>query len=264
MSLRDFLPKGFPFSHPAEQREYFFGLDIGFSEVVASVWGVSGKNLEIINVARAPYSDVEEILDASNQALDEALQDFTPEPKKILFGVPDNWLQDDNLKDEYLDLLKKLVKGLDVTPLAYVSTTHALTHLIQKQTGIPPTIILVEVTDPLSVTVVKAGKILGTKLVKRGGSLPEDIEKTLSHFSVEVLPSKIALFGLSESQAEKFKDELLSYNWMDSLPFLHLPKVEILENDIGIKAISLAGASEINPDINYQPIDLAKKEFLSG
>lgn len=267
MSLIDLLPKNLPFGKEAPEAEYYFAINVLPKEVVGTVWGIEGKSLRIINSSSSPYEGHEDLTDACNKVLDEALGDFQPEPTKILFGVPDSWLLDDNLKDEYLNLLKHLVKELDVTPMAYVSTTHAICHLLQKQTGVPSTAILVNLTDPLVVTVVKAGKIIGTKSAKRTEDLPQDIEKVLMGFSgVEVLPSKIALFGGSPDSLEKYKDELISFNWMSNLPFLHLPKVEVLEDGVGIKAVSLAGASEINPDVIYslddQPL-VEKKPLIS-
>lgn len=253
MNLKDYLPKVPLLTKDQEKREYFFALNIDSNEVEASVWGIEGKTLQIINIARSSYSTEEELIQSANMALDEALGAFEPEPTKILFGVPGSWLQDDNLKEVESSLLKKMVKELDVNPMAYVSVTHALTHLLQKISGIPATTILVGINDPLVVTVVKAGKIIGTKAAKRGNNLAEDVEKILAGFSgVEVLPSKISLYG-TRGDLDKLRDELTSYNWMSNLPFLHLPKVEVLEDDIPIKAISLAGASEVLPDVTYSP-----------
>lgn len=273
MNFKDLLPKNLPFKE-APQKEYYFAINISPKEVVGVVWGIEAKSLKVINSATASYEDQEGLAQACNQVLDEALGSFQPEPTKILFGVPDNWLIDENLKDEYLNLLKHLVKELDVEPMAYVSTTHAICHLLQKQTGVPSTAILIDTAgpvddtlSPLRVTVVKAGKIIGTKSAKRTEDLPQDIEKVLMSFSgVEVLPSKIALYGSDQASLNKYKDELTSFNWMNNLPFLHLPKVETLEDGIGIKAISLAGATEIEPDVIYGDIDLpkgAKKPLVS-
>jgi hypothetical protein len=263
MNLKEYLPKVPFLTKDQEVREYYFALNIGNDTVEASVWGIEGKNLQIISLAKSTYSSPEELIQSSNMALDEALGAFQPEPTQILFGVPDSWLQDDNLKEEQGALLKKMVKELDVSPMAYVSTTHALTHLLQKLSGVPATTILVGVGDPVIVTVVKAGKITGTKVSKRGENLAEDLERVLMSFTgLEVLPSKISLYGSDSSKLDKLKDELTSYNWMANLPFLHLPKVEILEDDISIKAISLAGASEIDPEVVYQPQKVSSTDSI--
>lgn len=252
MNFKDLLPKSLPFSKPKEDFEYFFALNITQDLVEGSVWGIEGNKLVIINSASHKYESEDDLVKAANFALDEALADFQPEPTKVLFGVPDAWLQDDDLKPEYLRLLRKMVKELDVEPMAYVSTTHALSHMLQKQQGgTPITAILVEAVDPLVVTVIKGGKILGSKREKRTADLPNDIEKALASFSdVEVLPSKIIIFG--PGNIVKYKEELVGFSWLSQLPFLHLPKIETLDLGDTLKSLCLAGASELNPHIDYR------------
>lgn len=249
MNVIDNLSRFFPSFGRSTQIEYYFALRIDYNKVEAAIWGVSGKRLEIINSAQAEYGDEEGLTKAANIALDEALADFAPEPEKILFGVPDSWLQDENLKPEYLKRLKDMVGELGVTPMAYVSTTQAISHLLQKKHGVPLTAVLVQVSDPLIVSVIKAGKVIGTKVQKRSGNLPEDIEKTLLGFGdVEVLPSKILLYG---GQMGQFKDELSSFSWMSQLPFLHLPKIDQLDVNTALLSICLAGGAEINSNIVF-------------
>jgi hypothetical protein len=256
MNLLDKLPKiSLPFGKNQESAEYFFGLNISLHTVTACVWGIENNRLKIINTAESPYEGEGDLVEASNFVLDQALGEFQPEPTKILFGVPDDWLQDDDLKAEHLKTLKHLVKELDVIPMAYVATSHSITHLLQKQTGAPVTAVLVSIANPLVISVVKGGKILGTKTLKRGENLPKDIEKALLTFTdVEVLPSRILIYG-SENM-NKYKEELLSFSWMAQLPFLHLPKIEELDKQVVIQAISFAGASEINPHISLHRNDL--------
>lgn len=262
MSFLDKLPK-LPFVSKETDSEYFFALNIKPKEVEAALWTVSGSKLQILSVAQAQYSTHEELVEAANASLDKALADFEPEPTQILFGVPQSWLLDDDLKMEYLKLLKALVSELDLSPMAYVATSHAVSHLLQNTQGVPTTAILINFGDPLEVTLVKAGKIVDEKTIKRSAGLAEDIEKALLNFTeVEILPSKILMFGDIGVHEEKFKDELLSFPWMENLPFLHLPKVEILPERVALVAVALAGAAEISPDINFSEKDLVEAENL--
>jgi hypothetical protein len=256
MSLLDKLPKislpNIPFLNGGAQKgDYYFALNITKNFVEAAVWGIEGNRLHIINTCKAQYKDGNGLANAGNYALDESLGDFPIEPTKILFGVPESWLQDDNLKPEHLKILKALSKDLDVAPMAFVSSAHAISHFMQQQHGVPLTAVLVEVADPLVVSVVKAGKIIGSRSHKRTANLPEDIEKALLTFTdIEVLPTKIIVYG--DDELDKFKDELASYSWMSQLPFLHLPKIESLDKELPIQAICLAGGSELHPDIHYK------------
>ncbi len=250
MDLLKFLPS-IPFLNQKKSPdEFYFGLYIEEGVVEGCVWGIVGKHLRLISSARANYKTNHDLVEASNHVLDVALADFSPEPAKVLFGVPDSWLQDDNLKEENLKLLRHLVKALDVTPMAYVSTTHAVSHLLEKRSGVPTTAVLIGVFDPLAVTIVKAGKIIGTKYQNRSSDLADDIAKALMSFSdVEVLPSKITVYG--NENLEGFKDKLTAYSWIPKLPFLHLPKVEILDQDSALNAVCLAGATELYPDVAF-------------
>lgn len=265
MSFLAKLSKLLPAQKKHAQEEYYFGLNIKHGLVTGSVWGIDGNKVRIISFKDRKFHEEDEssesphsLIEGANLALDEALADFSPEPEKILFGVPDSWLQDEELKPKYAKVLKQLTRDLDVIPLAYVSITHAICHLLQRQEGVPITSILIEIGDPLSVSVVKGGKVLGTKEVARSENLPLDIEKALLAFGdIEVLPAKILVFG--KGDLTRYREEMVSFNWMGQLPFLHLPKIESLEEDISIKALSFAGASEINPNVHLEhqtvPVD---------
>lgn len=258
MSLFDKLSDLLPLKK-SDSSEYYFGLNVTAESVYGCVWGIRGGKLHIVSSSKTAYESEKDLIEAANYVLDEALADFQPEPTKILFGVPDSWLADDDLKPDYLKILKQLVKELDVVPMAYVATSHALAHLLQRKTGVPVTAVLVHIANPLTVSVVKAGKVQASKELKRSSeNLPKDIEKVLMSFTeVEVLPAKIIVYGEDEqvlsssgrNRVSKYREELTSYPWMTQLPFLHLPKIEELDPQIVVEAVGFAGASEINPGV---------------
>ncbi len=258
MNLKGLLPN-LPFFNNSVSSEVFFAIDISADKITAGVWMLRGRALQILNTASAPYRHHSELTEAANQALDEALADFEFNPSKVLFGVPDYWLQDDNLKEEYLKSLRKLTKDLDLEPMAFVSMSHAISHFLQKQTGVPTTAVLINYADPLVVSVVKGGKIVGSKEIRRSEDLAFDLEKILLQFDeIEVLPSRILVFG--QSKGSGLKEKLVSFPWMSKLPFLHLPKIDLLDESVTIQAVCFAGASELNPDVSYQPQALNSKK----
>lgn len=262
MSFLTKLTASLPFGKKEENKEYFFALNIGVEKLTAALWAIEGSELKILEIASEEYSSNDEIIAITDRLLDQVLGLKEIEPQKILFGVPNSWISDDNLKDEYLKILRSLVKELELTPMAYVSTSLALIHFLEKQEGVPTTAILVgfEKTH-LTVTVSRAGKLDGVKVIKRGDSAGSDIdvdynsrcaqiiEKALLAFTdVETLPSKILIYG---SQAAELKNQLLSFAWMSKLSFLHFPKIDTLGDDIEIKSVCLAGGSELNSNIKF-------------
>ncbi|MBI4035539.1 hypothetical protein HY383_01195 [Candidatus Daviesbacteria bacterium] len=259
MSFLDKVTAFLPIGKKEQELEYFFAVSIGVEYLGAALWTIEGKQLKILNIASENYSSNDEIAPIVDKLLDQVVGLKEIEPQKILFGVPSSWLSDDNLKDEYLKLLRSLVKELELTPMAYVAEAQALIHFLENQEGIPPTAILVGFEKVhLIVTVVRAGKLDGVKVIKRGENSGADIEKALLTFTdVETLPSKILIYG---SAASDLKSQLSSFPWMSKLSFLHLPKIDHLEEDLEIKSICLAGGSEIKGDILYTDHSLNKKQ----
>lgn len=257
MSFLDKVTAFLPFGKKAQELEYFFAINIGTESLTAALWTVDGRQLKILSTASESYSSNDEIISVSDKLLDQVLGLKEIEPQKILFGVPASWLSDDNLKDEYLSLLRSFVKELELTPMAYVSTSNALIHFLAKQDGIPTTAILVGFQKlHLTVTIVRAGKLDGVKVIKRGENSGTDIEKALLTFiDIETLPSKILIYG---SSAGGLKNQLSSFTWMSKLSFLHLPKIDELGQDLEIKSICLAGGSEINGNISYSDHKIEK------
>ncbi len=258
MSLIDNLVARLPIPKQNQIKEYFFLLNIGPSFLTASLWTIDHGTLQVLNPVSDKYSGSDDIVEVADRLLDGALGGNQIEPEKILFGVPDSWLIDDDLKEPYLKLLQNLVKSLDLKPMAYVATSHAIAHLLEKSDGAPTTAILVGIGEEnATVTVVRAGKVDGTKVVKRTDDLSQEIEKALASFtSVEVLPSRIMIYELPEGKPvdlDKQKSNLLSYPWMNKLSFLHFPKIEVIKNQVVTDAVALAGASEMDQNVKYVP-----------
>ncbi|OGE27496.1 hypothetical protein A2867_01315 [Candidatus Daviesbacteria bacterium RIFCSPHIGHO2_01_FULL_40_11] len=259
MSFFNNLTQFLPFRRKQEKKEYFFAINIGVEKLTASLWIIEGTELKILDIASDNYSSQDEIIAVTDKLLDQVLGLKEIEPQKILFGVPHSWLIDDNLKDEYLKLLRGLVKELELTPMAYVATSNSLIHFLEKQEGVPPTAILVGFEKlHLTVTVVRAGKLDGVKIIARGENSGSDIEKALLTFTdIETLPSKILVYG---AEVQELKSQLLSFSWMSKLSFLHFPKIDILGDDIEIKSVCLAGGSEMNSGVSYTDHPLKQTE----
>lgn len=253
MSFLDNFTAKVPFITKTPEKEYFFALNIGPEKLTAAVWTIEQNRLRILGMSSGKYSHEEEIVEITDKLLDEALGGAAIEPEKILFGVQDSWLQDDNLKDPYLKLLRKLVKDLEVKPMAYVSTSHAIAHFLEKEENSPPTAVLAAVGEKyIRVMVLKAGRVEGSRILERGHELGLDIQNALLTFTnIEVLPSKILIYGVPTDELNKYRSELMSFTWNSKLSFLHLPRIDVVANNIEIKSISLAGAVEINPEVRY-------------
>lgn len=255
MNLLSKLSSVLPFGKKEQLPEYFFALNISTNQLTAALWSLRGKYLEVLETVSEVYHSEEDLTSIIDVLLDKVLGNKEVKVEKILFGVPETWLLDEDLKDEYLKLLRNVVKQLELQPMAYVSTSHALIHFLEKREGVPTTAILVGFEQKhITVTVVRAGKLDGTKVIERSSNIGMDTEKTLLAFTqVETLPSKILIYAQTEDFAklEKIRGELMSFQWMSKLSFLHFPKIESLEEDIEIKSVCFAGGFEIDNDVVF-------------
>src|SRR3989339_856762 len=113
MSFLNNLTAYLPFKKKEEKKEFYFAVNIETENLICALWTIEGKELKILSIASQKYSSDEEIIAVLDKLLDDVLGFKEEEPQKILFGVPNSWITEDNLKDEYLKILRNIVKELE-------------------------------------------------------------------------------------------------------------------------------------------------------
>ncbi len=255
MSFLDDLAARLPFKlkRRAAEAQYFFAVNISLFQVTAAVWEIFNNRLEINGQATLPSEGTGELVEKTYQALDRAVGALEVEPEKVLFGVPDSWSDKEDLREPYLKLLRKMLKEYELQPLAYVTTTGAISYLLQKEEGIPPTVILLGIGDSVEAALLSAGKVVESHSA-RGENLLDSVGKVVGQFAeMESLPSRVLLYSTSsDADLTKARDQLMSYQWIQKLSFLHFPKIEVLEEGTALKAVVLAGAVDLCPQVDLR------------
>lgn len=228
--------------------EQFLALSVGSETVNSAVWQMDQGQPKIMSVGSVEEWNGEDakLVAAADASLATALEPIEKEPEKIIFGLPESWVVDDKIASERQPLLKDLSEKLTLKPIGFVVVTEAIIHWLKQKEGTPPTAILLELSETeVIITLVKVGKSLGSKTVGRSEDLGADVEEGLVRFGHnDSLPSRMIIYD-GHLDLESTRQTLLSYPWQDKLPFLHFPKIEILDKDVVIRAISLATASPI-------------------
>lgn len=238
-----------------ESPKYFLALILGESKIWAVVFEELAGKVEILGTSCENLSagtaeiEQEELLEAADRAIAQAEENLPPNvtTTQTILGLENEWVSEGRIKKEYLVLLKKLKEELGLNFIGFVVTIEAICHLLQKEEGVPPTSILVAKNNNiLTVVLVQAGRIekqIKEKLENQSSAqLLEQILRTFK--DREILPSRITLF--SQDKPEELKQELLSFPWTKTLPFLHFPKVEILEEDFVRRAVVSGFATQMN------------------
>lgn len=242
-------------------KEYYWAIVIEPGSVQAGVWEIADAKAKVISVSKpAAWETDEELIEAADATLSSSVQTFAEdfkEPSKTVFGVGASWVDKGEIRQEYLAKIKTICTSLSLEPTGFVVLPEAIANFLKAEEGIPPNAAIVGVgKDFLEIAVFKSGDLSGTTTVARSVSVFEDIIEGLCRFPTdESPPSRIIIYNSKEGELEETKQQLIGSEWerVEKLKFLHPPKVEILIPDKKVRAVALAGASEIGAVALVEP-----------
>lgn len=241
---------------PAAERFLSLVLDVGFVE--AAVWSVgeSGKpTVEKSSSTKLSEDSWDGRIEAADQALSTLDDDGSvSQLHKVVLGLSPAFLTaSGDMEAASRSQIKSLCKELELEPIGFVPLTAALVHHLKVDEGVPPTVLLLSLTDSqLVVSVYKVGSLVAQKTIGLD-DVVADLEKTLKSFTeLEVLPSRMLLYGPDEAALEEIKGKLLKHPWPTRANFMHFPKIELLQPKQAVAAVSLAGASELATEMGEE------------
>lgn len=253
MELKNLLTK---LQHKEEnQQEYFFAVEVAEELIKTAIWTVTAGQTQVVKIGKSQIWDgqtQDNLVSAIDQSISDISTNISPEPSGVIFGLPDSWMEKDNLIPDKKNYLKTVCQELELKPLGFVITSTAVTQYLKIDEGTPPSAIFLQLNSTeINLSLVKLGKLVGTQMVGRSGDLGQDVEEGLSRFDkIDTLPSRMILYD-GQTDFEEDKQQLTSYDWEEKLPFIHFPKVEALSGEASIKAISLAGGSEVAKSLGF-------------
>jgi len=257
------LPK-LPFPAKQQDKNYFLALILRNEKVTAVIFENARGTIRFLNQAEEYFdntiedAETEHFLDTLDKAITSAERVLPEsiETHKTLLGLKSSWIENNKIKKEYLEKLKKASDELSLNPIGFLVFGESVINLIQKEEGAPVTAILAELGKKyISVSLVKSGKILETKTSEIHESPSYTVDTLLKHFQTpEVMPARIILL---DSEEEDLTQEFIGHTWSKSLPFLHIPQIMSLPQDSAIKSMLLGAATQMGAKLFYEsPISL--------
>jgi hypothetical protein len=250
MDLKKFLPG----NSEKESREYFWALVVEPGWVQAGIWRIQEDKAQIIFTGPPSAWELEDdLISAVDAALSATIQNFPEdlsEPSKTVFGVVSSWVAGGQIKEEYLEIIKKICNELSLKPVGFAVLSEAIAHYIKAEEGSPLNAVSLGVyKESLEVSIFKLGNLVGSTTVSRSVALVDDVVEGLSRFAAgDVLPSRFILYNGKEAELEDARQSLINVSWDEvggNVNFLHTPKIEIIDVKQKVYAVSLAGASEM-------------------
>lgn len=263
------LPKSFTqiFQKKPEPDEVYLSLVLEESAVQVALWSVLPTNNHHISEAiseRVTGNAWDRRLEACDRAIarlseKEGRDDF----KKVVLGLPASYLTpEDDVEHTVGPHIKALTAELELSPIGFVPIHQAVVHQIRQEEGVPPSVILIEGDSHVSTLILYRVGVMVGKVKIESEDFVAALEKTLKGFKdIEVLPSRILLYGGDVALLDERKRDLLKHPWPTRANFLHYPKIDVLPLISLAAAVSLAGASELATQVR-SPIEPSSPEVV--
>ncbi|MBN1169362.1 baseplate J/gp47 family protein [Candidatus Woesebacteria bacterium] len=249
MSIKDILPK----KEKKEKVKYYWTLIIEPGWLQTGIWKIEEGSAHIlVSSLSTPWNSDADLISTSDIALSSAvkkLDQVENEPNQTVFGVVSSWVEDGEIKEEHLMRVKNLCEKLDLQPVGFVVIPEAIAHFMKSQEGSPLNALILGVfEEEIEITVFNLGEIATKGVVSRSVSVIDDLGEGFARLNITKMPARFIIYGGKEGELEIVRQSLLKTNWEDltDIEILHIPKIEIMDSEKKISAVSLAGASELS------------------
>jgi len=249
----------------------FLAVQIDTEFIKTAVWEIKNDLPEIIGIGGTAQWDgtsVEVLLEAIDTSLSIALEKIPEkiEIAKAIFGLPEGWVSPESILPARLNDIKTICEKMAFKPLGFVITTEAIAQYLKAKEGTPASAILIRVsTSEVAVSIIRLGIIEATHIAGRSGDIASDVKEGLTRFGdQESLPSRIILYDGTSDKLDELTQQLLVSDWYSAFPFLHIPKIETMDNSFSISAIAISGGGEAAKSlgITIKPIPLQEQESV--
>jgi hypothetical protein len=242
-----------------ESAQHYLALVLGNEKITSVIFEKIGSAIKFVGSDEEYFKNTiedatsEEFLDTLDKVITSAETSLPEnvEVGKTLFGIKDNWLEENGkLKKEYLDKLKKAADELTLEPIGFLVSTESIVNLITKEEGAPVTAVICDIGKKyITVSWVRNGKILETRSSEIHQSASYTVDTLLKHFQTPGdLPARVVLV---DSEEDELTQEFISHVWSRSLNFLHLPQILSLPEDANVKAVLLGAATQMGTSLLY-------------
>ncbi len=253
------LPFKLPSFGKKEEKEYYLALLLREEKISAIIFQESFGRIHIVGHDEEYLSgsldtiSEEELLEVADKAIsktEEALPNNI-ETQKTIFGLPDHWAHETQIKKDRLGILRKISDELGLAPIGFLVVTEAIAHLLEKEEGAPVSAVLLEIGQKqLQISLLRAGRVIETRAAPLDGSVIEVTDKLLHHFvSHEILPSRIIIH--TNESAQDLSQEFIGHTWSRNLPFLHVPQISTMIASFDSKAVLFSAASQMGFEVAH-------------
>ncbi len=232
---------------------YYLSVVISLSSIETAVWEMiseAGGGYNIIGHSHKELTDQDQIERLITESIDESGKAAGVDFEDAVFGLPNSWIDKEEILPSHEHLVDKLCKDLEIEPIAFVPIDSAVSYFLASKLGGPITANLVEVGhSKVSVSVINSGTVKYSQDLKKTGDIPQSVFDLFNNSKSENLPARFIIFGASsQDELAEIENEFNNFNWLqkteDYTAFLHIPKVTAVTDFSLAEAVAMSTASD--------------------
>lgn len=254
------------FPQKPKNSDYYLGLFLKEDRGIGFILEGDGKRLSLLAKEKFIYSNGwDNLLEDVDEMIFKLEKQTKKTVDKTIFFVYSHVVDEKTkeIKKPYLNVIKELVKNLELKPLGYIECYEGIVTYLEEEEQIPLTAVLIELDKSnIGVFIYQAGRKVFWKILSRTSNLIGDLlvvfEQTKSTI---LLPSRLILYNSMDLDEETTK--ILTYRWRSDL-FIQLPKVEVIKEDPVFKGLIKVFQEQIYKNQDKNKISLPEKKEVLG
>ncbi len=120
MDLKKYLPG----KESGKAYEYLWALIIEEGWVQGGIWRIENDKAQVMFSGTPVAWELEEdLVNAVDSTLSHAISNFPEElkePSKTVFGVVSSWVENGEIKEEYIEMVKKICTEISLKPVGFL------------------------------------------------------------------------------------------------------------------------------------------------
>ncbi len=252
------------FSHKKQSNTYL-GLFLKEQEGIGIVMVLQNGKITVIHQEKFTYTNGwDTIVEDIDELLLKLEKSTHAELRETIFFVYSHFIDPhtQNIKKQYLQKIKDIVKNLELEALGYIECYEAVVRFLEVREEMPLTAILIEIDKTkLTMMVYKGGKQSFLKVIAHTGNLIEDLLEGFNEMKgMFLLPARMILYNSTDLDDASTK--IISYRWSEKL-FAQIPRVEIVKNSDIITGLARIFEQQVaQKQTSIQSSDQGKKEIM--
>lgn len=226
--------------------KHFIVCFIEESQVNVAVCEVVSSGPRMIATAKPKeWQDELGLSDAVEVALDE-LAEAGNQINDVLFGLPEDWVDGADIKENKKEILKKLSQKLSWKPLGFVVSLEAVSRYVSHAKGIVSALFFDISPSKFTMVLFDHGHIAKQEEVGRSDDFIADVKEGLARLKTETIPNVFFLFSslLSSEQMEHLKQVFIAHDWLKESSFVQFPSVDFFSLPEVLEAVCIMGGGE--------------------